>query len=158
MAQLRYNKSVRTHSYGTVLLSSLPQDAGGTAYRSLCTAMLDVKFPQRPLTQALSLGAYGVFLPDHSAETVRQVTVDPETKMLTLYGEREKDTQAGAGALRHLERHFGVFVRHVQARFHAREFPTGPAALPCDQNLPTLPCRCFCYACLMSDRTSSCTI
>ena len=41
--------------------------------------------------------------------------MDPGTKMLTLYGEREKDTAEGAGALRRLERHFGVFVRHVQA-------------------------------------------
>ena len=34
--------------------------------------------------------------------------------MLTLYGEREKDVQEGADAARHLERHFGVYVRHVQ--------------------------------------------
>ena len=42
--------------------------------------------------------------------------MDPGTKMLTLYGEREKDVQEGAGAVRHLERHFGIFVRHVQVR------------------------------------------
>ena len=42
--------------------------------------------------------------------------MDPGTKLLTLYGEREKGAQVGAGALRHVERHFGIFVRHVQAR------------------------------------------
>ncbi len=49
------------------------------------------------------------------------MTVDPTSKMLTLYGEREKDLQEGDGASRHLERYFGVFVRHVQVELWPME-------------------------------------
>ena len=42
--------------------------------------------------------------------------MDPSSKVLTLYGEREMVREDGAGAERHVERHFGVFIRHVQVR------------------------------------------
>lgn len=42
--------------------------------------------------------------------------MDPTRKLLTLYGQREKDLQEGDGSAPYLERHFGVFVRHVQVK------------------------------------------